>query len=89
MQNKPIRPITLRNIPPDLAKRIRKLAEKEGASLNKTVLSVLARSLGTAKPSKRLHRDLDRFIGSWSAEEAAQFIASIEEQRQIDSEVWE
>jgi len=37
---------------------------------------------------ERVHRDLDRFIGSWSAEEAEEFLTWLEEHRQIDSESW-
>lgn len=82
--------ITVRNIPPDLARIIRRKADAEGASINKTVLSLLAESVGAGKrkPRKTLHHDLDSLAGSWTRAEASAFNKSLAEQRQIDPDLW-
>jgi hypothetical protein len=82
--------ITVRNLPPAVAKAVREKAKKERMSLNRAVVSLLEQATGqTSKPTRRvLHHDLDRFAGSWTREEAAEFDAYLKEQRPIDDEVW-
>ncbi len=82
--------VTIRNLPPHLARLIRRKAEADGASINKTVLSLLEECSGASKkkPRKPLHHDLDSLAGSWSAREASAFDKALAEQRQIDTELW-
>lgn len=83
--------ITLRNISPDLQKRLQEEAAETDSSLNKTVLRLLEESTGTkeSQASGRRFHDLDRFAGTWTEEEAAEFDAALEEQRRIDPELWD
>ena len=83
--------ITLRNLPDEVARAIRKKAETEGTSLNKATIALLEQSIpGTGKKSKRtLHHDFDKFAGTWTKEEAEEFDKALAELRQIDPEVWE
>jgi len=85
-----MKPITLRNLPPELARRIRLKATTERTSLNQTVRHLLEESVpGPEKTRKReLQHDLDRLAGCWSEEEAAAFDAALSSQRQIDPELW-
>ena len=81
--------ITLRNIPPDLLRKLEERAKAEGASLAQTVLKALGEGLG-ARPGKQpvRHHDLDHLAGTWSRKEAAAFDKALKEQRQIDAELW-
>jgi hypothetical protein len=87
-----VKAITLRNIPPRLARRISRRAVQDGTSLNRTVIRMLDEATSVtgpqARPSGKLHRDLDHLAGSWSRERAAEFDAALAEQRRIDPELW-
>ncbi len=85
--NQLMKPITLRNLPPEVARFVRKKAAADKTSLNKAVAALLEEQLGLkAKPEKK--RDLSWLVGSWSKEEADAFDRSLAEQRQIDPEIW-
>jgi len=81
--------ITVRNLPPELARVIRQKAKKEKASLNRTVIGLLEKATGLVKPrTEEVHTDLDRFFGCISKEEADELDEAIREQRQIEPEMW-
>lgn len=82
--------ITVRNLPPAVAKAVRAKAKKERLSLNKAVVRLLEEATGeNTDGSKRpLHHDLDGFFGGWTKEEAAAFDRALQEQRQIEPEMW-
>jgi len=81
--------ITVRNLPPAVAKAVKEKARKERLSLNKAIVKLLEEATGAEKPrAKLLHHDLDRFAGTWSAAEYRQFTEALREQRQIDPEMW-
>ena len=81
--------ITLRNLPPRVAKAIRDKARKERLSMNKTVIKLLEEATGATPESKRVvHHDLDRFFGTWTKEEADAFDEALREQRQVEPEMW-
>ncbi len=83
--------ITLRNLPPELAKTIRQKAEKQGTSINKAVISLLEEGTGgrdKKKGKRSLHHDLDALAGSWTKEEAAEFDEALVSQRTIDPDLW-
>ena len=80
--------ITLRNVPPEIARVVRKRASEKGQSLNKAVLELVAEGAGLKKPAKVRHSDLDALFGSWSKKEADAFDRHLRELRKIDPEVW-
>ena len=81
--------ITVRNLPPELARLIRKKAKRERTSLNRAVISLLEKATGVAKPgTEEVHTELDRFFGCMSKEEAQELDRAIWEQRQIDPKTW-
>ncbi len=81
--------ITLRNIPPELARKLQERAKAEGASLAKTVLRTLEESTGVRKGKQPIrHHDLDSLAGTWSRKEAAAFESALRDQRKIDPELW-
>lgn len=82
--------ITLRNLPPELTRIIRRKADEQHASINKVVISLLEKSAGvrTKKSEKVLFHDLDVLAGSWTREEAAAFDKTLTKQRAIDPDLW-
>lgn len=82
--------VTLRNLPPKLAKVIRKKAEEKGVSINKAVITLLEEGTGIHKQKgkKSLHHDLDALAGSWTEEEAREFDKTLTAQRSIDLDLW-
>lgn len=83
--------VTLRNLPPELAKVVRKKAEEKGTSINKAVISLLEESTGTRRRKQAkeiLHHDLDALAGSWTKGEALEFDRALASQRVIDRDLW-
>ena len=82
--------ITVRNLPPELARLIRQKAKKEKTSLNRAVIGLLEEATGLGRRTKPevLHHDLDDLAGSWSKEEYEEFTEALLEQRQIEPEMW-
>ena len=74
--------ITLRNLPPEVARAIRKKAKREKISLNRAVIGLLEEATGlTSRKKQILHDDLDRLAGSWTQEEYDEFMEALREQR--------
>lgn len=83
--------ITLRNLPPELARTIRQKAEEQGTSINKAVIKLLEEGTGIRdkkKGKKQPHDDLNTLAGSWTKEEAAEFDKTLASQRTIDPDLW-
>jgi len=76
---------TIRSVPEDVDQALRKKARAAGKSLNEIVLDVLSNETSTSSGPK-LYHDLDFIIGTWV--EDPEFDKIIEEQRQIDWELW-
>lgn len=84
--------VTLRNLPPELAKVVQKKAEEKGMSINKAVIGLLEESTGirrSKQKKKPLHHDLDALAGSWTKKEALEFDRALASQRAIDRDLWE
>jgi hypothetical protein len=84
--------ITLRGIPEEIEKKLKKEAERKGLSLNKAFLSLLAGSAGIRRNANKRHKplnhDLDHLSGKWTKEDAETFGKSLELQRRIDEALW-
>jgi hypothetical protein len=82
--------ITVRNLPPELARLIRQKARREKVSLNRVVIGLLEEATGLAKSTKAevLHHDLDHLAGVWSQEEYEEIMEAVREQRQVEPEMW-
>jgi hypothetical protein len=86
-----LRQITLRGIPYEIEKMIKKEAERKGLSFNKAFISLLERATGLKakeKKKKALYHDLDHLSGIWAKEEAETFQRNLAFQRVIDEELW-
>ena len=76
--------ITLRAVPKELARRLAKLAETRGQSINTTVLQLLERATGIDERRERLAR-----YTTWSTSDVAEFDEALALQRIIDRALWE
>jgi len=86
-----LKQITLRGIPADVERMIKREAEDKRLSLNKAFIFVLEKATGRReKMQKRklLHHDLDHLCGIWTKREAKAFLKSVEFQRTIDKDLW-
>jgi len=84
--------ITVRNLPPAVAKAVKEKARKERLSLNKAIVKLLEEATGRGSPQASkpvVHHDLDHLFGVWSKEDADEFDVFLREHRSIiDSEMW-
>ena len=80
--------ITLRNLPEEVLKTVKKKAFEKKLSLNKAVISLLLESLSWGK-KEHLYHDLDHLSGSWTKAEAFNFDKKLVKQRKIDFELWQ
>ena len=76
--------ITVRNVTPELAERLKELSASRGESVNATVLYILRRALDVNERRKRLRR-----YATWSAADRKEFEQALEAQRVIDESLWE
>jgi plasmid stability protein len=76
--------LTVRNVPKELARRLAKLAEASGQSVNATVLTLLERATGLGGRRARLER-----YTTWSKEDVEDFERVLRVQRTIDRGLWE
>lgn len=79
--------LTIRNVPPQLARALEKEKKRRGISLNKMVIELLCQVLGVGKGGLR-RNGLKRLAGSWSAEEQARFDAAVAPLEAVDEDLW-
>ena len=83
--------ITLRGIPVEIERMIKKEAERKGLSLNKAFISLVEKATGTKEKMqkrKSMHHDLDHLCGIWTKRDAEEFTKNVEFQRTIDEGLW-
>ena len=75
--------ITLRNVDPELSRRLRAISTARGESLNGTVLRLLRRATGLNMRRERLER-----YATWTAEDVEEFTEALRAQRKVDERYW-
>ena len=83
--------LTVRGFDDELAESIRRLAHRDGTSLNQAALKLLRKGAGLADPAKvpdTVGSSLDHLIGAWSSDEAAELDAALQEFEAIDETAW-
>ena len=75
--------ITVRNVSPDLDKRLAALSKARKQSVNALVLEILEKATGIDERRERLVRYM-----TWTREDREEFDAILHEQRQIDEDAW-
>jgi hypothetical protein len=76
---------TLRNIPPNVDRALRRKAKESGTSFNQVAVEALTRGAGEAV---RPQRDFSFIVGSLPKKEAAEIEAELKAQRQLDPKLW-
>ena len=78
--------MTIRNVPAEVARALDAERLRRGLSLNRTVLALLAESLGVS--GKPRSNGLEGLSGDWTEEEYRQFEAATAQFDEIDDELW-
>ena len=84
--------LTVRGFDDDLSDSLRRLAQREGISLNQAALKLLRRGAGLADGSTgpdTVGTSLDHLIGTWTQEEADEMAAALKEFETIDEAAWQ
>lgn len=76
--------LTIRGVTKELSRRLEKLAEARGQSVNATVLQLLERAVGINGRRERLAR-----YATWTAEDLKEFEEALRAQRVVDRRLWE
>lgn len=75
--------LTIRNVPEDIAQRLKRLSQEEETSVNAVVLEILRRAVGAEERRQRLER-----YATWTREDLEEFEAALSAQRVIDDRLW-
>ena len=76
---------TLRNIPPEVDRRLRERARAQRKSLNEAALKALAEALGVSGRATR-RRDLSGIAGTWRADPDVE--RALSDQHRVDRKLW-
>ena len=83
--------ITVRGFDDELSASLRRLAKREGLSLNQAALRLLRRGAGLAEGAGQadtVGASFDQLIGSWTQADADEMEAALEEFETIDEAAW-
>ena len=83
--------ITVRGFDDELSASLRRLAKREGLSLNQAALRLLRRGAGLAEGADQadtVGAAFDLLIGSWTQADADEMEAALEEFETIDEAAW-
>jgi len=83
--------LTVRGLGDDLTGAIRRLANRDGTSLNRAAVKLLRRGAGLEgrQAVDAVGSSLDRFIGSWSDAEADETERALRHFETIDEAMWD
>lgn len=76
--------LTIRSIPPRVARALEVERRRRGTSLNQTVIDLLGRALGTERETN----GLEELAGTWTSAELETFSRAVAATEQIDEELW-
>ena len=83
--------LTVRGLGDELAKAVRRLASRDGTSLNRAAVKLMRRGAGLAEGQGTdvVGSSLDHLIGSWTNAEADDIDEALRHFEAIDEGVWE
>ena len=84
--------LTIRGFDDDLSASVRRLAKREGISLNQAALRLLRKGAGLADGSRGsdvVGSSLDHLIGRWTPTEADEMDSALKEFGTIDEAIWQ
>lgn len=79
--------LTVRKVDSRLAAALTRETRRRGTSLNQTILDLLRAALGVGA-SPPPSNGLEKFAGTWTADDLAEFEANVAMFDQIDPELW-
>lgn len=77
--------LSIRNVPPEVARALESEKKLRGKSMNQTVLDLLRAALGLAD---RRTNGLEKLAGTWSEAEFEEFQRATAPFEEIDEELW-
>jgi hypothetical protein len=81
--------ITLRGMEVEVEKRIRRIAQQKGKSLNRVILDMIYQCTGQKKKAEYSREEsLRKLAGGWSPKQGEEFLESIRSCEQIDEGIW-
>jgi hypothetical protein len=82
--------LSIRGIDPDLATILKQQAQASGKSVNQLVLDVLKAHVGHHKKKHftQEYHDLDFLFGQWTDSDLIKIQGKIDNESQIDDELW-
>jgi len=82
--------VTIRGVEPEVADKLKLTAAEQGKSINQLALEIVKEGLGLKKERKysREYDDLDHLFGRWSDDEFREIHTKIDQERQVDQELW-
>ena len=75
--------LTIRNLPDEVAERLKALSEERETSVNATVVSILEDAVGVKGRRARI----ERYV-TWTDADLESFEAVLDAQRVVDDELW-
>jgi len=66
---------------------IEKEAKRRGVSIEAVVLELIRQAISSAEPAE--YHDLDALAGTWSKEQADEFLSAIADFQQVDEKLWQ
>ena len=83
--------LTVRGFGDELSEAIRRLANRDGTSLNRAAVKLMRRGAGLedGQGSDTVGSSLDHLIGTWSRAEADEMERALRHFETIDEAVWE
>ena len=84
--------ITIHGLDDELGEIIRQRAERDGTSLSHAAFELLCIGAGMVKSTSErpnVGSSLDKYIGSWTAAEADEFDAAVQEFENVDGSAWQ
>jgi plasmid stability protein len=82
--------LTVRGVDDKLHATLKREARERGISMNRYVVRVLKQAVGhnQGPQEPRISHDLDHLAATWTREQAREFGQFLDEQRDIDEDLW-
>jgi len=84
-----LRSITVHGLADEVYELLKKRAESEGRSLNRTTKGLLHQALGVEEPVRDHRDDFADLFGAWTEEELRDFERATSDLRRVDPEDWQ
>ena len=86
-----VKQLTIRGLGDELTRAIRRLANRDGTSLNRAAVKLLRRGAGLERGQgpDTVGSSLDHLIGTWSDAEADEVERALRHFKKIDEAMWE